>query len=107
MILLNIFQVLDVWIFGEIWCLGWLVIDVWLSTASILNLCAISVDRYLAVTRPVRYRSIMTSKRAKMIIAFVWILSFIVSFPPLVGWNDAGSILAQGKNLNNTSINKN
>lgn len=28
----------------------------------------------------------MTSRRAKMIIAFVWILSFLVSFPPLLGW---------------------
>lgn len=39
----------------------------------------------------------MTSKRAKIIIAFVWILSFIVSFPPLLGWNDTGSIIAQGE----------
>ena len=77
-----------------------LVIDVWMCTASskclssvratvpvtpcalsVLNLCAISVDRYLAVTQPVRYRSLMTAKRAKYIIAAVWILSFIICFP--------------------------
>ncbi|KAI1306025.1 Octopamine receptor 1 [Halotydeus destructor] len=80
-------DVLDVWIFGEVWCQGWLVVDVWLCTASILNLCAISVDRYLAVTRPVRYRSMMTSRRAKMVIIAVWLLSFLICFPPLVGWN--------------------
>ncbi|KPM10143.1 octopamine receptor oamb-like protein [Sarcoptes scabiei] len=61
-----------------------IVIDVWMCTASILNLCAISVDRYLAVTRPVRYRSLMTAKRAKFIIAGVWIISFIICFPPLL-----------------------
>ncbi|UXI20149.1 Translationally-controlled tumor protein [Sarcoptes scabiei] len=77
-------EILDTWIFGEAWCLGWLVIDVWMCTASILNLCAISVDRYLAVTRPVRYRSLMTAKRAKFIIAGVWIISFIICFPPLL-----------------------
>lgn len=77
-------QVLDVWIFGRIWCRGWLVTDVWISTASILNLCAISIDRYVAVTRPVKYRSIMTARRAKCIVAAVWILSFIICFPPLL-----------------------
>lgn len=38
-------EVLDIWIFGSTWCQGWLVVDVWMCTASILNLCAISVDR--------------------------------------------------------------
>ena len=38
-------DVLDIWIFGSTWCQGWLVVDVWMCTASILNLCAISVDR--------------------------------------------------------------
>lgn len=78
---------LDVWIFGEVWCQGWLVVDVWMCTASILNLCAISVDRYLAVTRPVQYRSMMTGRRAKVVIFVVWLMSFLICFPPLVGWN--------------------
>ena len=37
-------EVLDMWIFGEIWCSIWLAVDVWMCTASILNLCAISLD---------------------------------------------------------------
>ncbi|KAF7991191.1 hypothetical protein HCN44_002753 [Aphidius gifuensis] len=48
-------EVFEVWIFGDIWCSVWLAVDVWMCTASILNLCAISLDRYLAVTRPVSY----------------------------------------------------
>lgn len=77
-------QILDVWIFGDVWCRGWLVTDVWISTASILNLCAISVDRYVAVTRPVKYRSIMTPRKAKTIVAGVWIVSFLICCPPLL-----------------------
>ncbi|XP_055931879.1 probable G-protein coupled receptor No9 [Argiope bruennichi] len=81
-------EVLELWIFGELWCQMWLAVDVWLCTASILNLCAISIDRYLAITRPVHYRTIMSTTKVKLLIAAVWILSFIICFPPLVGWND-------------------
>lgn len=81
-------EVLNLWLFGDIWCSIWLAVDVWMCTASILNLCAISLDRYLAITRPVSYPSIMSLKRAKILLAIVWTLSFLICFPPLVGWND-------------------
>ncbi|ELT94206.1 hypothetical protein CAPTEDRAFT_176407, partial [Capitella teleta] len=76
------------WPFGYVWCRIWLAVDVWLCTASILNLCAISLDRYLAITRPFKYPRLMSPKRAKLLVGTVWIVSFIVCFPPLVGWNE-------------------
>ncbi|XP_049880656.1 octopamine receptor Oamb isoform X2 [Pectinophora gossypiella] len=81
-------EVFEIWIFGDVWCAVWLAVDVWMCTASILNLCAISLDRYVAVTRPVSYPSIMSRKRAKALIAGLWVLSFVICFPPLVGWKD-------------------
>lgn len=78
----------QIWIFGDVWCSVWLAVDVWMCTASILNLCAISLDRYVAVTRPVSYPSIMSRRRAKALIAGLWVLSFVICFPPLVGWKD-------------------
>ncbi|KAL2725085.1 octopamine receptor Oamb-like isoform X1 [Vespula squamosa] len=109
-------EVFKVWIFGDLWCSVWLAVDVWMCTASILNLCAISLDRYLAVTRPVSYpqaknkkrkiskrkfivyidRSffsiqLMSPKRARLLVATVWVLSFVICFPPLVGWKDKRS----------------
>lgn len=57
-------------------------------TASILNLCAIALDRYQAITNPVQYAQKRTLKRVLGTIAGVWILSGIISSPPLVGWND-------------------
>lgn len=83
------------WIFGDLWCRIWLAVDVWMCTASILNLCAISLDRYVAVTRPVTYPSIMSTKRAKSLIAGIWILSFVICFPPLVGWKDEHKVILQ------------
>ncbi|XP_043493787.1 octopamine receptor Oamb-like isoform X5 [Polistes fuscatus] len=84
-------EVFKVWIFGDLWCSVWLAVDVWMCTASILNLCAISLDRYLAVTRPVCYPQLMSPKRAKLLVATVWVLSFVICFPPLVGWKDKRS----------------
>ncbi|XP_037812328.1 octopamine receptor Oamb isoform X2 [Lucilia sericata] len=86
-------EVFKVWIFGDVWCRIWLAVDVWMCTASILNLCAISLDRYVAVTRPVTYPSIMSTKKAKSLIAGIWVLSFVICFPPLVGWKDQKPML--------------
>ncbi len=53
------------WIFGELWCQIWLAVDVWMCTASIYNLVAISLDRYLAILKPLAYPSIVTISRAR------------------------------------------
>ncbi|XP_066587391.1 octopamine receptor Oamb [Prorops nasuta] len=103
-------EVFKVWIFGDLWCSVWLAVDVWMCTASILNLCAISLDRYLAVTRPVIYPQIMSPKRARLLVAAVWVLSFVICFPPLVGWKDKRShpthnvTFAQNGPFNTTTI---
>lgn len=89
----------QIWIFGDVWCSVWLAVDVWMCTASILNLCAISLDRYVAVTRPVSYPSIMSRRRAKGLIAGLWVLSFVICFPPLVGWKDKKVRLGIGNSL--------
>ena len=81
-------EVFGIWVFGKRMCSIWLATDVWMCTASILNLCAISLDRYIAVTKPMRYPSIISSKRGKMLIACVWLVSFLICLPPLIGWND-------------------
>lgn len=91
MIPLSVLPQTQVWVFGDLWCQIWLALDVWMCTASILNLCAISLDRYVAVTRPVTYPSIMSTKRAKLLVAGVWVLSFVICFPPLVGLNNNSS----------------
>ncbi|XP_017891745.2 probable G-protein coupled receptor No9 [Ceratina calcarata] len=33
----------------------------------------------------------MSPKRARLLVATVWILSFVICFPPLVGWKDKRS----------------
>lgn len=49
-------QLEGLWMFGQTFCDIWASTDVLCSTASILSLCAISIDRYIGVTRPLQHR---------------------------------------------------
>ncbi|CAG9815763.1 unnamed protein product [Phaedon cochleariae] len=82
------YNVLGRWIFGIHICKMWLTSDVLCCTASILNLCAIALDRFWAITDPINYAQKRTVKRVLVMIAGVWILSLLISSPPLIGWND-------------------
>ncbi|GMT30400.1 hypothetical protein PFISCL1PPCAC_21697, partial [Pristionchus fissidentatus] len=72
------------WIFGETWCTIWLTMDIWMCTASIYNLVAISIDRYIAIIKPLNYPMLVTKFRARCIVAFVWVLSFIICTPSFI-----------------------
>lgn len=81
-------SVLGEWLFGIHICKMWLTSDVLCCTASILNLCAIALDRFWAITDPINYAQKRTLKRVLIMIAAVWLLSLLISSPPLIGWND-------------------
>uniref|UniRef100_A0A0K0DPW6 G_PROTEIN_RECEP_F1_2 domain-containing protein n=1 Tax=Angiostrongylus cantonensis TaxID=6313 RepID=A0A0K0DPW6_ANGCA len=69
------------WIFGEAWCTIWLTMDIWMCTASIYNLVAISIDRYIAIIKPLNYPILVTKFRARCTVAVVWMGSFIICSP--------------------------
>lgn len=80
------YEVLGRWVLGQIFCDTWTSLDVMLCTASILNLCMISVDRYFVITRPFQYAMKRTPKRMALMITCVWLSSALISIPPLFGW---------------------
>lgn len=79
-----LYEVLGEWKFGEVFCDIWVSFDVLSCAASILNLCAISVDRYLAITKPLEYGVKRTPKRMMLNVAFVWLGAACISLPPLL-----------------------
>lgn len=78
------------WTFGPTWCDLWHSFDVLASTASIMNLCAISLDRYLAITNPISYPTKMTPKRVALLIVSLWTCSSLISFPAIAWWRAVG-----------------
>ncbi|XP_076174092.1 alpha2-adrenergic-like octopamine receptor isoform X2 [Ptiloglossa arizonensis] len=79
-------EIMGYWIFGYWWCDIYSAMDVLLCTASIMNLCLISLDRYWSITQAVEYLKERTPARAALMIALVWLLSALVCIPPLLGW---------------------
>ncbi|XP_066572434.1 histamine H2 receptor [Amia ocellicauda] len=81
-------ELLGHWPFGPEFCNIYISLDVMLCTASILNLFCISLDRYFAVTAPLRYSMLVTSGRAALAMSLIWAVSLMVSFLPIhLGWN--------------------
>ncbi|XP_060908019.1 alpha-2C adrenergic receptor [Labrus mixtus] len=77
-------ELMGYWFFGKIWCDIYLALDVLFCTSSIVHLCAISLDRYWSVTQAVEYNLKRTPKRVKFMIVVVWLISAVISFPPLI-----------------------
>ncbi|KAK6032282.1 7 transmembrane receptor [Ostertagia ostertagi] len=84
------------WLLGIPICQLFTTADILLCTSSILNLCAIAIDRYCAIHDPINYAQKRTLRFVCCVIITtqlfqVWVLSVIISVPPLIGWNDWSS----------------
>ena len=79
------------WPFGADWCDIWHSLDVLASTASILNLSVIALDRYWAITDPITYPTRMSTGRAVVFIALVWLCSAAISFPAIAWWRHSAA----------------
>lgn len=80
----TIYDIIGTWHFGPVICDFWVSSDVLCCTASILNLCMISVDRYYAITKPLEYGVKRTPRRMLLCVFIVWISAAFISLPPLL-----------------------
>ncbi|KAI4897391.1 hypothetical protein NFI96_029799, partial [Prochilodus magdalenae] len=63
------------WPLPTVLCPVWIYLDVLLSTASIMHLCAISLDRYVAIRNPFHHSRSNSRSRARAKITAVWTIS--------------------------------
>ncbi|XP_055940221.1 dopamine D2-like receptor isoform X1 [Argiope bruennichi] len=75
------------WELSDTLCDFYIAVDVTCSTASIFNLVAISIDRYIAVTQPIKYSKHKNSTRVSLTIAIVWLVSAAIGSPIVLGLN--------------------
>ncbi|XP_025069095.1 5-hydroxytryptamine receptor 1A [Alligator sinensis] len=81
-----LYQVLKKWTLGQVTCAIFISLDVLCCTSSILHLCAIALDRYWAITDPIDYVNKRTPRRAAALISLTWLIGFLISIPPMLGW---------------------
>ncbi|XP_060541184.1 5-hydroxytryptamine receptor 2B [Pantherophis guttatus] len=73
-------------------CPAWLFLDVLFSTASIMHLCAISLDRYVAIKKPIQASQYNSRATTLIKIAVVWLISIGIAIPiPIRGIEENGA----------------
>uniref|UniRef100_H2U3R6 Dopamine receptor D4 n=1 Tax=Takifugu rubripes TaxID=31033 RepID=H2U3R6_TAKRU len=77
-----------VWTLNVLMCDGLMTMDVMLCTASIFNLCAISVDRFIAVSVPLNYNRKHVDHRQLVLLSATWLLALAVASPVIFGINN-------------------
>ncbi|XP_037646480.1 dopamine receptor D4b [Sebastes umbrosus] len=77
-----------VWSLNMLICDGLMTMDVMLCTASIFNLCAISVDRFIAVSIPLNYNRRHVDQRQLFLLSATWLLALAVASPVMFGINN-------------------
>lgn len=87
------FVVSGYWHFTTVMCNVFITADVLMCTSSILHLCSISVQRYIAISRPLKWRN-----KSKSIVAvkigLIWVAAIVISSPvTILGARDPANIL--------------
>ncbi|XP_041463014.1 high-affinity lysophosphatidic acid receptor-like [Lytechinus variegatus] len=75
--------VLGEWILGDIMCKITAFLYFLFITEATFILATISVDRYFII---VHRKDKLNPHRAKLLILLSWFCSFVVAFPPIIGW---------------------
>ncbi|GFO40713.1 class a rhodopsin G-protein coupled receptor gprals [Plakobranchus ocellatus] len=88
------------WSSGSAFCKLSGLVEMLSAMASVLNLIAVSVERYVVIVHPMKARSWCTVENTKKILPCVWVIAFALSAPTLYIWDIKTTIFYQ----NTTSV---
>ncbi|XP_019907841.3 probable G-protein coupled receptor 21 [Esox lucius] len=74
----------------ELTCKGFGYLVSVLKSVSMASLACISVDRYIAITRPLSYATLVTPCRLRICIGLIWLYSALIFLPSFFGWGKPG-----------------
>ncbi|XP_056290404.1 trace amine-associated receptor 13c-like [Pseudoliparis swirei] len=66
------------WLFGDLMCVIYNVLDFIITSASIGTMVLIAVDRYVAICYPLHYANKVTEKRVQVCVCLCWICSALL-----------------------------
>ena len=82
----NIYAIIEQgWIFGNGFCQFNGFSNVFLCMNLIFTLVCLTIDRYLAVTKSLQHRTIMSRRTAYYMLVVVYVLSFLLAIVPILG----------------------
>ena len=85
------------WTFGHFLCFLFVFGDVMFCTASILNLCAISVDRYRAIATPMDYAMNRSLKSTCVVIVACWCISALVALVMVLTFREETNVFLENE----------
>ncbi|KAH3882587.1 hypothetical protein DPMN_006529 [Dreissena polymorpha] len=84
--LYSVFILNGYWPLGAVVCDIWLCLDYTLTNASAAHLLVMCLDRYLAVSAPMAYRTRRSPKKIFIMIAIAWVVPVLLWSPWIISW---------------------
>ncbi len=81
---MTIYSIPDYWPIGFDTCSLWIAVDYPCCTVSMLHLCVIARDRYLALSRPLDYKNLATTRNAVVHCLLSWVCGFALWVPTVM-----------------------
>uniref|UniRef100_A0A8C5KD89 Neurotensin receptor 2 n=1 Tax=Jaculus jaculus TaxID=51337 RepID=A0A8C5KD89_JACJA len=72
------------WVFGDLGCRGYYFVRELCACATVLGVAGLSAERCLAVCQPLRARRLLTPRRTRRLLSWVWAVSLGLALPMAV-----------------------
>ncbi len=80
----NIWQLKEDWIFGELMCKCWTIVDFSAATQSAFAIVLISFDRLMLVSTGLKYKQYITIPKTCILVIITWVISLLINAIPIL-----------------------